>query len=140
MHVLSAAHIGVFHLAAVLADAELTLAVASATDAIREVRGQEAINMLAASVANAEISISLADAGELIDSISDSQMLAELDDSLINANVGDANDLIMAVVSERPMLASAVQNMALDAGYNEGLVASAVIGGLGGAEATAAGK
>lgn len=127
-------------LAASLADAELSISLASANDAIRQVRGQEAVNMLMASVANAEVTFALTDAAMALASVSDETMLSELDGILSNVDAEEANNLIMAVVSERPMLAAAVQGMALDAGYNEAMVASAVVSGLGSAAATAAGK
>ena len=67
-------------------------------------------------------------------------MLSELDTVLDKVDQFEANELIMAVVSERPVLAAAVQDMALEAGYSEAMVATAVVEGLGSAEATAAGK
>lgn len=127
-------------LAASIADAELSISVASANDAIREVRGQEAVNMLVASVANAELTLALADAAMTVAAVSDETMLSELDGVLGNVDTDEANDLIMAVVAERPMLAAAVQDIALTAGYNEAMVATAVVSGLGSAAATAAGK
>ena len=127
-------------LTASLADVELSLSIASATDAIQQVKGQEALNMLMASVANAEIIFALTDASMTLASVSDETMLSELNGVLASVDTDEANDLIMAVVSERPMLAAAVQGMALDAGYNEAMVASAVVSGLGSAAATAAGE
>jgi hypothetical protein len=127
-------------LAASVAEAELLLSIAYADDSIRAVRGQEALNSLTASVADAELTIAVADSIEAINAVSDSQMLAELDDVLQNTPDAAANDLIVAVVSERPVLASAIQDMATDAGFSEALVATAIMGGLSNAEATAAGK
>lgn len=127
-------------LAASVAEAELVLALAYAEDSIRTVRGQEALNALTASVADAELTIAVADSIAAINGISDSRMLAELDTILQRAPDAEANDLIMAVVSERPVLASAIQDIATDAGFNEALVATAIMGGLSSAEATAAGK
>lgn len=126
-------------LAASIAGAELSIALADAGDAIRFGQGQEAINMLAASVASAEVSIALASASETINGVSDMQMLAELDQVLDGKDADTANDLIMAVVAERPMLAAAVQDMAVGAGYDEAMVASSVFAGLGDLPATAAG-
>lgn len=123
-----------------IAEMELTLVLASADEAIKQVRGQEAINQLMASVADAEIGISLAQANEVIQGVSDMQMLAELDSSLLGSSAEQANDLIMAVVSERPMLASMVEGMATGAGLDDALVASAVFSGLASAPATAAGQ
>ncbi len=127
-------------LAASIAEADLSIALADANDAIRFGQGQEAVNMLAASIAGAEVSIALASANESIQGVSDMQMLAELDTVLDGKDADGAADLIMAVVSERPMLAAAVQDMAIGAGYNEAMVASSVFGGLGDLPATAAGK
>ena len=98
------------------------------------------MNMLAASISGAEVSIALASANEVIEGVSDMQMLAELDSVLDGKDADSASDLIMAVVSERPMLAAAVQDMAVGAGYNEAMVASSVFGGLGDLPATAAGN
>ncbi len=127
-------------LAASIAEADLSIALADANDAIRFGQGQEAVNMLAASIAGAEVSIALASANESIQGVSDMQMLAELDTVLDGKDADSASELIMAVVSERPMLAAAVQDMAIGAGYNEAMVASSVFGGLGDLPATAAGK
>jgi len=123
-----------------IADMELTLVLASADEAINQVRGQEALNQLMASIADAEIGISLAQANEVIQGVSDMQMLAELDSSLKGSDADQANELIMAVVSERPMLASLVEGMATGSGLDEALVASAVFSGLASAPATAAGQ
>jgi len=123
-----------------IADMELTLVLASADEAIKQVRGQEALNQLMASVADAEIGISLAQANEVIQGVSDMQMLAELDSSLQGSGADQANELIMAVVSERPMLAAMVEGMATGAGLDDALVASAVFSGLASAPATAAGE
>lgn len=127
-------------LTASLAEAELSITLADANEAIRFGQGQDAINMLAASIAGAEVSIALAGANETINGVSDMQMLAELDTVLDGQDANSASDLIMAVVGERPMLAAAVQDMAIDAGYNEAMVASSVFGGLGDLPATAAGQ
>lgn len=127
-------------LTASLAEADLSIALADANDAIRFGQGQEAVNMLAASIAGAEVSIALASANETIQGVSDFQMLAELDTVLDGKNDETASELIMAVVAERPMLAAAVQDMAIGAGYNEAMVASSVFGGLGDLPATAAGQ
>jgi|GEM_PF-1975102 len=127
-------------LAASIAEADLSITLASANDAIRQVQGQEAINSLLASVANAEVSLALVDASMAVASVSDETMLQELDSVLDDVGSDEANALIMAVVSERPMLAAAVQDMALSAGYNEAMVATAVVSGLGSAAATAAGR
>ena len=127
-------------LTASVAQAELSLALVDAEEVIRQGQAQEAINMLTASIANAEVSIALADATQLIDSVSDSQMLAELD-LLLNQDQGaDASDMIMAVVSERPALASAVMNVAVGAGQEEALVAATILSVLDDLPATAAGK
>lgn len=123
-----------------IADMELTQVLASADEAIKQVRGQEAINQLMASVADAEIGISLAEANEVISGVSDMQMLAELDSSLQGSGAEQANELIMAVVSERPMLAAMVEGMATGAGLDDALVATAVFSGLASAPATAAGQ
>ncbi|MGH1373232.1 MAG: hypothetical protein ACRBBW_14420 [Cellvibrionaceae bacterium] len=127
-------------LTASLAEADLSIALADANDAIRFGQGQDAVNMLAASIAGAEVSIALASANETINGVSDMQMLAELDTVLDGKDADSASDLIMAVVAERPMLAAAVQDMAVGAGYNEAMVASSVFGGLGDLPATAAGQ
>ena len=127
-------------LTASIAEAELTLSVAYAEDSLRQVQGQEAMNSLLASVANAELSISVADSIDAIDAVSDDQMLAELDAILPGASADTANDMIVAVVSERPMLASAIQESATALGLNDAMVASAIINGLGSTEATAAGQ
>ncbi len=127
-------------LTASLAEADLSIALADANEAIRFGEGQEAVNMLAASIAGAEVSIALASANDTINGVTDLQMLAELDSVLDGKDDDSASDLIMAVVSERPMLAAAVQDMAVGAGYNEAMVASSVFGGLGDLPATAAGQ
>jgi len=126
-------------LTAGLAEAELSITLADANEAIRFGQGQDAMNMLTASISGAEVSIALASANEVIEGVSDMQMLAELDTVLDGKDADSASDLIMAVVSERPMLAAAVQDMAVGAGYNEAMVASSVFGGLGDLPATAAG-
>lgn len=118
----------------------LSQSIVFAEQAITEVRGQEAINLLTASVANAEVTIALANATETINAVSDDQMLAELDTLLDGSDADTANGLIMAVVAERPVLASAIQDMAITAGYDEAMVASSVVNGLGDAAATAAGN
>ena len=118
----------------------LSQSVSSADDAIRFGQAQGAINALASSVAQAEVSIALADAGETIYAASDEQILAELDYLLGSQPADEANALIVAVVSERPLLASAVQDMALQAGMDEAMVASSIVTGLGDAPATAAGQ
>lgn len=123
-----------------LATAELDLAVISAEEAIGEVQANEAMAALLASVANAELGIALAQATEAINGVSDHQLLAELDDSLKGADAVEANDLIMAVVAERPMMAALVQDAAINAGLSEQVVASAVFAGLADAPATAAGQ
>ncbi len=126
-------------LSASIADAEVTISLVNATEAIVAVERQEAINTLMASIAGAEVSIALADANELVNSVSDTTMLAELN-QLLDSQAGNPEELIMATVSERPMLASAVQAMALSSGLNGDMVASAIVGGLGATEATASGK
>lgn len=125
---------------AAIAEADLTIALASASEAIRDVQGQEAVNMLAASVANADLNIAFVEAQVAINQVGDDQLLNELSETLANADDTRANDMIMAVVSERPMLAAAVQDRALGAGINEALVANALTAGFGEAAATAAGK
>lgn len=127
-------------LAASIAQAELSITLADTGDAIRFGQGQDAINLLAASIAGAEVTIALADASETINGVSDLQMLAELDTVLDGNDADGASELIMAVVAERPLLASAVQDMAVGAGYDEAMVASSVLGGFGDMPATAAGQ
>jgi len=120
-----------------IAAAELSISLAEANVAIMDGQSMEAVQMLTASLASAEMSISLAGAYDTLSTVSDATMLAELNSVLGRE---DADALIMATVAERPMLASAVQGMALEAGMNEAMVANAIIGGLGSAEATAAGQ
>jgi len=128
-------------LSASIADAEVSISLANANDAIFAVEQQAAIDGLAALIADAELSIALSEAKDTINGVSDDTMLAELDQLLAaGQHEGEAEQLIMATVAERPMLASSVQAMALDSGFNEALVANAIIGGLSTAEATAAGK
>ena len=128
------------YLSASVAEAELTIALADAGDAIRYGQGREAANALAYSIANAEVSIALVNATETIRGVSDNQMLAELDSLLDGENPESADQLISAVIGERPLLASAVQDMAIGAGYDQAMVASSIMSGLGDAAATAAGK
>lgn len=126
-------------LSGALANAEMSIALAHANDAIRFGQGQDAINALTSEIAHAEVSIALANASELIDSVPDEQMLNELDATL-RAQPDSADAMIAAVVSERPLLAEAVQGRALDAGLDPAMVAFSVVDGLGMAPATAAGK
>lgn len=118
----------------------LQQSIAFAEQAILDANGQQAVNVLAASIANAEVTIALANATETINGVSDNQMLAELDGLLDGSDADTADSLIVAVVSERPVLASAIQDMALAAGYDQAMVANSVVAGLGDAAATAAGK
>lgn len=123
-----------------VASAELALSVAGANDAIREVKAQTAINQLSASVAQADLAIALANANDSIKGIEDSQMLAELNGLLNGMDDQQVSELISAVVSERPVLASDVQTLALNAGFHEDMVATSIISGISEAPATAAGQ
>ena len=127
-------------LTASIAEADLTIAIAEANFAIRDVSTQEAFNQLAASVAQADLTIASVEAQVAINAVDDDQLLNELEATLANANNDVASDMILAVVSERPMLASAVQDRALAIGMDEQLVANALTAGFGEAAATAAGK
>lgn len=127
-------------LTASIAEADLTIALAEADFAIRDVTRQEAFNQLAAAVVGAEFAIAAVEAQVAINSVSDDQLLNELDTSLANADAAHANDMIRAVVSERPMLAAAVQDRALAIGLDEVMVANALTAGFSEAAATAAGE
>ncbi|UTA47386.1 hypothetical protein L1F30_14630 [Simiduia sp. 21SJ11W-1] len=127
-------------LTASIAEADLTIALAEADFAIRDVTRQEAVNQLAAAVVGAEFAIASVEAQVAINSVSDDQLLNELDATLAGATADDANDMIRAVVSERPMLAAAVQDRALAQGLDEAMVANALTAGFGEAAATAAGE
>ncbi len=136
----SDAQAAIDHLRGSVANAELSLSIIEADTALREIRGQEALSQLAASVASAELAITLADASEAIGHVSDRQMLAELDTLMTTEPRAERAKLIMAVVKERPMMAAAVQESALEAGFTETQVASIVFGGLSDLPATAAGQ
>ncbi|WP_439135870.1 hypothetical protein [Pseudomaricurvus sp.] len=123
-----------------VASAELALSVAGANQAIREVQTQDAINQLSASVAQADLSIALANANETIKATDNGQMLNELDALLNGMDDHQVSELISAVVSERPGLAADVQTLALNAGFQEDMVASSIISGISDAPATAAGQ
>lgn len=127
-------------LTASIAEADLTIALAEADFAIRDVSRQEAFNQLAAAIANAELSIASVEAQVAINTVSDDQLLNELEATLANADATHADNMIRAVVSERPMLAAAVQDRALSAGIDEVMVANALTAGFSEAAATAAGK
>ncbi len=122
-----------------VASAELLLAVDNANQVIQDIETQAAFDELAASVANAELTLALADASEAINAIPDAVMLADLDQAL-QSHPEQANDMIMSVISERPLLASAVESVSAEAGVDGALVATAIANGLGAAQATAAGK
>ena len=118
----------------------LAHSVSSAEQAISDSRAHAAINALAASLAEAEMSIVLVDASETIYAASDEQILVELDYLLDKQPGTEANELIMAVVSERPLLAAAVQDIAVQSGMDEAMVAASIMSGLGDAPATASGQ
>ncbi len=122
-----------------LASAELTLSLVEAEEAIRAGQAQTAINHLTASLASAEVVMSMADATEAVRHVGDEQLLNELDALLQGQDMGQAAGLMAAVVAERPELASDVQTLGLDAGYDEAMVATSIFTGLGDAPATAAG-
>jgi len=127
-------------LTASVANAEISISLANAYDAIALGERHEAMNMLTASIASAEMSIALANGNETLSGVSDETMLSELSGLLADSQTQNADQLILATVSERPVLASTVQAMALESGFNEAMVASAIIGGLSAAETTAAGQ
>jgi len=127
-------------LSASVANAEVSISLANAYDAIALGERHEAMNMLTASIASAEMSIALANGNETLSGVSDETMLSELSGLLADTQTQNADQLILATVSERPVLASTVQAMALESGLGEAMVASAIIGGLSAAEATAAGQ
>lgn len=127
-------------LSASVANAEISISLANAYDAIAFGERHEAMNMLTASIASAEMSIALANGNETLNGVSDVTMLSELSGLLAKSDTPNIEQLILATVAERPMLASSVQTMALDSGYSEAMIATAIIGGLSAAEATAAGQ
>lgn len=127
-------------LTASIAEADLTIAVAEADFVLRDIEQTQAFGALAASVANADLVIASVELQQAIASVSDDQLISELEASLASADEIEASDMILAVVSERPMLAAAVQDKALAAGLNEAMVANALTAGFGQAAATAAGK
>lgn len=124
---------------ALVANAELVLSVSNANDVLRDVQTQQALGALTASVASAELTLAMVDASDTIHDIPDSVMLAELDQSL-QANPEQSSDMIMSVISERPMLAAAVETLSMDAGVDSNLIAAAIASGLSSAQATAAGQ
>ncbi len=124
---------------AAVANAELVLSVDNANQVLQTIQTQEAFGALAASVANAELTLAMADASDAIRIVPDAVMLAELD-QVLQANPEQSADMIMSVISERPMLASAVESLSTNAGIDGALVASAIATGLGSAQATAAGQ
>ncbi len=127
-------------LTASIAEADLIIALAEADFAIRDVSRQEAFNQLAAAIVSAEFAIASTEAQVAINAVSDDQLLNELESTLASADAEHANDMIRAVVSERPMLAAAVQDRALSVGLDEVMVAHALTAGFSEAAATAAGK
>ncbi len=124
---------------AAVASAELVLSVDNANQALQQVRTQEAFSALTASVANAQLTIAMADASDAIRAVPDAVILAELD-QVLQSNPDQSANMIMSVISERPMLAAAVETLSTDAGVDGALVASAIASGLGSAQATAAGQ
>ena len=127
-------------LTASIAEADLTIAIAEANFAIRDVTTQEAFNQLAAAVVEADLTIAAVEVQVAINSVTDDQLLNELEATLDGADSDLATDMILAVVSERPMLASAIHDRAMSAGLDEALVANALTAGFSEAAATAAGK
>ena len=127
-------------LEASLANADRTLALVQAQEALNRVYAQEAISALNTTLARAEVTLALVEASDILNTVNDTTLLAELQ-GLLDGNAGDrVAGLITAVVSERPGLAPEIQDMALTAGYGDTLVAAAIISGLGTAPATAAGQ
>ncbi len=123
-----------------LASAELTIALADANQALGHIQAQEIMGDLSAGVAAAEISIALATVNEFIQGVDDQQLIHDLQSTLQAGSDSSHLDLIASVVAERPTLAAAVQELAIDMGYDEALVAAAVVSGLSEAPVTAAGQ